>query len=36
VAVLLDTILRGRATVREAAAAQSIDIGEATSSGDKN
>jgi glycerol uptake facilitator-like aquaporin len=35
VAVLLDTVLRGRATVREAAAAQSVDISEATSSGDQ-
>jgi glycerol uptake facilitator-like aquaporin len=35
-AVLLDTILRGRATAPEAAAAQSIDIGEATPPSDRS
>lgn len=34
-AVLLDTVLRGRATAREAAAAQSVDINETTPSADR-
>ena len=34
-AVLLDTVLRGRATAREAAAAQSVDINETTPSPDR-